>query len=97
VIELDVMLSRNRKVMVIHDATLERTTNTKDSVADLTLSELRPANAAGIRVFPYNVDTYEDFVKMRAMPVDGAITNDPAMVIGWSKIIRDRIPKFLNP
>jgi len=44
-IELDVMLSRDRKVVVIHDATLERTTNGKGSVADFTLAELQQLDA----------------------------------------------------
>jgi len=212
-IELDVMLSRDRKVVVIHDATLDRTTNGKGSVADYTLAELKqldagswydaqfaaqqipelsevldlvddrayinieiksnayepghppdaiekqvvellrrrklldtsmissfdvnileqiafmkntpvtafisktPANkktvnmcsrlkvfswhpdhrvvklnqvkqmhAAGIRVFPYNVDHSEDFARMRDMQVDGAITNDPELAAAWSKM-----------
>jgi glycerophosphoryl diester phosphodiesterase len=212
-IELDVMLSRDRKVVVIHDATLDRTTNGKGSVADLTLAELKqldagswfdtqfanqqipglsevldlvndriyvnieiksnvyeshhppdaiekqvvellgqkelldtcmissfnvnileqiafmenppatafiskkPAgkktvhmcsrlkvfswhpdyrivkrnqvkqmHATGIRVFPYNVDTFEDFSKMKNLLVDGVITNDPLSAGEWSKI-----------
>lgn len=212
-IELDVMLSRDRKVVVIHDATLDRTTNGKGSVADFTLAELKqldvgswfnkqfadqqipelsevldlvngrayvnieiksdayepqhppdaiekqvvdvlrqknlldtsmissfdvnileqiafmkntpvtafiskkPANkntvhmcnrlhvlswhpdhrivtrnqveqmhAAGIKVFPFNVDTLEDFDKVSGMQVDGVITNDPELAIEWSKI-----------
>ena len=44
-IELDVMLSRDRKVAVIHDATLERTTQGSGSVADLTLAELQQLDA----------------------------------------------------
>ena len=44
-IELDVMLSRDRKVVVIHDAILERTTNGKGSVADFTLAELKQLDA----------------------------------------------------
>jgi len=44
-VELDVMLSRDRKVVVIHDATLERTTNGKGSVADFTLAELQQLDA----------------------------------------------------
>ena len=44
-IELDVMLSRDRKVVVIHDATLDRTTNGKGSVADFTLAELKQLDA----------------------------------------------------
>jgi len=44
-IELDVMLSRDRKVVVIHDETLERTTNGRGAVADLTLAELKQLDA----------------------------------------------------
>ncbi len=44
-IELDVMLSRDRKVVVIHDAILDRTTNGKGSVADFTLAELKQLDA----------------------------------------------------
>jgi glycerophosphoryl diester phosphodiesterase len=41
---------------------------------------------AGIRVFPYNVDTLEDYLKMTGMNVDGVITNDPVMSSAWSNI-----------
>jgi glycerophosphoryl diester phosphodiesterase len=44
-IELDVMLSRDRKLVVIHDATLERTTNGQGAVADRTLAELKQLDA----------------------------------------------------
>ena len=44
-IELDVTLSADRRMVVIHDATLERTTNGKGSVADFTLAELKQLDA----------------------------------------------------
>ena len=40
-IELDVTLSRDRKLVVIHDATLERTTNGHGPVRDYTMEELK--------------------------------------------------------
>ena len=40
-IELDVHLSRDGEIVVIHDETLERTTNGKGMVADHTLKELK--------------------------------------------------------
>jgi glycerophosphoryl diester phosphodiesterase len=43
-------------------------------------------HAAGIRVFPYNVDTLEDLAKVSGMQVDGVITNDPISAGEWSKI-----------
>ena len=44
-IELDVMLSRDRKVIVIHDATLERTTNGHGSVSNYSFEELKKLDA----------------------------------------------------
>lgn len=44
-IELDVSLTRDRKIVVIHDDTLERTTTGSGLVADHTLSELKALDA----------------------------------------------------
>ena len=44
-IELDVHLSKDGEVVVIHDHRLERTTNGRGRVADFTLSELRRLSA----------------------------------------------------
>ena len=44
-IELDVHLSRDGEIVVIHDETLERTTNGKGMVADHTLKELKKLDA----------------------------------------------------
>ena len=46
-IELDVMLSRDRRIIVIHDSTLDRTTNGFGDVADKTLAELKMLDAGG--------------------------------------------------
>ena len=46
-IELDVALSRDRKIVVIHDATLERTTNGEGAVRDYTLAQLKRLDAGG--------------------------------------------------
>ncbi len=44
-IELDVMLSRDRRIIVIHDPALDRTTNSLGYVADKTLAELKGLDA----------------------------------------------------
>ena len=44
-IELDVMFSRDRKVVVIHDAVLDRTTNGRGKVANFTLAKLQQLDA----------------------------------------------------
>ena len=46
-IELDVTLSRDRKLVVIHDATLERTTNGEGAVKEHTLAQLKQLDAGG--------------------------------------------------
>ncbi len=44
-VELDVHLTRDNEVVVIHDDTLERTTNGKGNVAEKTLAELKRLDA----------------------------------------------------
>jgi glycerophosphoryl diester phosphodiesterase len=44
-IELDVLLSKDRKMVVIHDPDLERTTNGKGLVGERTLAELKELDA----------------------------------------------------
>ncbi len=44
-IELDIRLSRDRELMVIHDETLERTTDGKGRVGRLTLSQIKKYSA----------------------------------------------------
>jgi len=47
-VELDVHATKDRKVVVIHDSTLDRTTDVKGRVSELTLAEILKAKA-GIR------------------------------------------------
>ena len=43
-------------------------------------------HAAGLKVFPYNVDTFKDYDGMIDMTVDGVITDDPVAAAQWSRI-----------
>src|ERR1700752_3879311 len=58
-LEFDVRLSRDGRAVVIHDATLERTTNGAGEVAALTVDELQRLDAGyrfthdGGRTFPF--------------------------------------------
>ena len=40
-------------------------------------------HAEGIKVFPFNVDTPQDFKRVFDMNVDGVISNDPLWAIDW--------------
>lgn len=51
-IELDVMLSKDKQLIVIHDATVDRTTNGIGKVAELTLDELKQLDAGGGEAIP---------------------------------------------
>lgn len=57
VLELDVHTTKDGVVVVIHDATVDRTTNGVGSVHDLTLSELQKLDA-GYRFSPDNGQTF---------------------------------------
>jgi len=45
-IELDVQLTKDGEVVIIHDETVDRTTDGKGKVKDFTLSEIKKLNAA---------------------------------------------------
>ena len=46
-VELDVQLTRDDHIVVIHDDTVDRTTDGQGRVADFTLDELRTLDAGG--------------------------------------------------
>ncbi len=56
-IELDVQLTKDGEVVIIHDETLERTTNGIGFVKDMTLSEIKKLNAN--KLFASNVEFVE--------------------------------------
>ena len=45
-IELDVHATKDRQLVVCHDATIDRTTNHRGAIADMTLAELRQVDNA---------------------------------------------------
>ena len=79
-LELDVHLTRDGEVVVIHDATVDRTTDSSGAVAAMTLEEIRRLDAGygfssdGGRTFPYRgrglrvptlAEVYADFPDAR--------------------------------
>lgn len=51
-IELDVRRSRDKQIVVMHDATVDRTTDGRGRVADMTLEELRHLKVGGTEEIP---------------------------------------------
>ena len=60
-IELDVMLSKDGRVVVIHDDTVDRTTNGSGRVRDLTLDALQGLDAGGGERIPTLADVLDTF------------------------------------
>ena len=72
-IELDVHATRDRHLVVCHDATIERTTNHRGTIAEMTLDELRDVDNAywwidGDVVTPGRPD--EEYLDRGRAPVD---------------------------
>ncbi len=67
-VEMDVHLSRDGEVVVIHDPELSRTTDGAGNVADLALADIRRFNAAakfkGSQVAPQKVPTFQEAVDL---------------------------------
>ena len=51
----------------------------------VTRRQVETMHAAGIKVFPYNVNSFENYVQMVDLKVDGVITDDPAAAAQWSR------------
>src|SRR5438445_720194 len=87
-IEFDVHLSRDGEVMVIHDPTLERTTNGQGAVRDRTVAELKAlrlkdtaavarARQAGIQVGAWTVNDAAAMQRLIDAGVGVLITDQP--------------------
>ena len=60
-IELDVMLSKDHEIVVIHDDTVDRTTNGTGQVSDLTLAELKKLDAGDGEQIPTLEEVFTQF------------------------------------
>lgn len=71
-VEFDVHLTRDGQLAVIHDATVDRTTNGSGNVSDLTMAELAALNARSIHTEWHErtpVPTFEDvLIALAGMP-----------------------------
>jgi glycerophosphoryl diester phosphodiesterase len=90
-IELDVHLSRDGALIVIHDETLERTTNGRGLVRDHTLAELRALDAGQGERIP-TLDEVLRWARQRNIMVDIEIKNAPIYYDG----IEERVVGVLD-
>ena len=94
-IEFDVALTKDGQLVLMHDDTIDRTTNGKGSVSKWTLSELKKLDAgswkapefAGERV-PSLAETL-DLCRRRGMFLMGDICSDFTWLPGWSSAGRN--------
>jgi glycerophosphoryl diester phosphodiesterase len=52
----------------------------------VTPQQVNRMHAASLKVFPFNVNTFEEYAKMIDMRVDGVITDDPVVAYKWSRM-----------
>ena len=92
-IELDVHLSKDGELVVIHDETVDRTSNGTGSIAELTLKELKAMDFSngfegftGTRI-PTLTEVYE-LIKPTALCLNVEVKCDVVMYLGiWDKLI----------
>src|SRR5919202_5121590 len=75
-IELDVHLSRDGALVVIHDETLDRTTNGSGLVKDHTLAQLERLDAGGGQRIP-TLDEILEWARANGVVLDIEIKNAP--------------------
>jgi glycerophosphoryl diester phosphodiesterase len=76
-VELDVHQTRDGALVVIHDANLDRTTNGRGRVADLTLAELKRLDAGQGQGIP-TLDEVLEWARQRGIGVDIEVKQAPA-------------------
>ncbi len=54
----------------------------------VTGAQVKMMHDAGLRIFPYGVETRKEHARMLAMKVDGVITNDPFLTKERSQLVR---------
>lgn len=80
-VELDAQLSRDGAVVVIHDETVDRTTNGRGLVANLSLAELRRLDAGGGERIPLLAEVLELPVAVNVEIKDSAAVEAVAQLV----------------
>lgn len=95
-IEIDLQLSSDKRVVIMHDSTLDRTTNGTGNIADMTLSQIRRykvdgGNSSGeyLDEIPVLEDFFETFRNTDLFFILELKTGDPACVDAAVEIIKD--------
>lgn len=99
-IEFDVQLTKDKEVVIIHDETLDRTTDGKGYVKDFTLSELKKLNASkcyeeefGFNEIP-TLSEYFEMVEDENIITNVELKNSIIQYDGMEEIVCNLISKY---
>ena len=96
-LETDVRVTKDGELVLIHDATLERTTNGTGKVCDYTLEELRQLDAGEGEKIPTFIELMELVKDHPTITLDIELKEYP--VDGWDEVaydVCDRVLKILD-
>lgn len=103
-LELDVRVTKDNELVIIHDATVDRTTNGTGKVCEMTLEELKALDAGGWMGTEYaglKIPTLQEFMELikdhPTMTIDVELKEYP--VEGWEEVsysVCDRVLKMLD-
>jgi glycerophosphoryl diester phosphodiesterase len=92
-IEMDVHLTRDGRLAVIHDETVQRTTNGNGYVQDLTLAELQALDAGQGQRIP-SLDEVLDWAQACGTYLDIEIKNAPIYYAGIEAAVVDALARY---
>lgn len=103
-IETDVRITRDGKLVLIHDAAVDRTTNGSGKVCDMTLAELQALDAGGWKAPEFAGERIPEFTDLMELVKDHpTVTLDIELkeypVDGWEKTsysVCDRVLKIID-
>lgn len=99
-IELDVQLTKDNQIVICHDERIDRTTDGKGRIKDLTLNELRQFDASYIYAGKYGINPIPMFEEYLEFVKDLPITTNIEMKTGiyeylpMEKMVYDLICKY---
>lgn len=103
-VETDVRISKDGELVLIHDATVDRTTNGTGKVCDMTLEELRALDAGSHKDVAYagaKIPTFKEFMDLfkdhPTMTLDIELKEYP--VEGWEEVsynVCDRVLQMVD-
>lgn len=90
ILELDVQICQTGEIVVIHDTTLDRTTNGRGKVKNINCTALRQLNAGDDQKIPFLYEVLDLVNKKAKLMIE---IKDPDAIIPFMELINDYITK----